>query len=49
MKKEEADVLKREFNEGTSEEDALNFMSSESLEESQMVLEFLEKYLGTVI
>ena len=49
MKKEEADVLKREFNEGTSEEDALNFMSSESLEESQMVLEFLEKYLETAI
>ena len=49
MKKEEADVLKREFNEGTSEEDALNFMSSESLEESQMVLDFLEKYLGTAI
>ena len=49
MRKEEADVLKKEFNEDTTEADALDFMSSEVLEESQIVLEFLESYLGTAI
>ena len=49
MRKEEADVLKKEFNEGTTKADALDFMSSEVLEESHLVLEFLEKYLGTAI
>ena len=49
MRKEEADVLKKEFNAGVPEADALDFMSSEVLEESHMVLEFLEKYLGTAI
>ena len=49
MRKEEADVLKREFNAETASADALEFMSSDTLAESEQVLEFLEKYLGTVI
>ena len=49
MRKEEADVLKQEFGTGTSHADALEFMSSEVLEESTQVLDFLEKYLGTAI
>ena len=49
MRKEEADVLKQEFSTGTSHADALEFMSSEVLEESTQVLDFLEKYLGTAI
>ena len=49
MRKEEADVLKREFNAETASADALEFMSSDTLAESEQVLEFLEKYLGTAI
>ena len=45
MKKETADVLKREFNATPGTEDALEYMSEETAKESTEILEFLEKYL----
>ena len=48
MKKEEADVLKRSSTQ-RPQCGCLEFMSSDTLAESEQVLEFLEKYLGTAI
>ena len=45
MKKETADVLKREFNATPGTSDVLDYMSEQSVEESTEILEFLEKYL----
>ena len=45
MKKETADVLKREFNSTPGTEDVLEYMSEETAEESSEILEFLEKHL----
>ena len=45
MKKETADVLKQEFNSTPGTEDALKYMSQETVKDSTEILEFLEKYL----
>ena len=49
MRKEEADVLKQGFRDTESTASALDFMSPELLEETEQVLDFLERYLGVLI
>lgn len=49
MRKEEADVLKQGYREAEPTASALDFMGSELLEETQQVLDFLERYLGVLI
>ena len=49
MRKEEADVLKKEFNAETASTDVLEFMSSNDLSETESLLEFLERYLQAAI
>ena len=45
MKKETADVLKQEFNSTPGTEDALEYMSEETAEESTEILDFIDKHL----
>ena len=49
MRKEEADVLKQGYRDTEPTASALDFMSPELLEETEQVLDFLERYLGVLI
>ena len=49
MRKDEADVLKKEFDAENASHNALDFMSSADLSEVESLLEFYERYLQVVI
>ena len=49
MRKEEADVLKREFKTETTSADALEFMEKEDVQKNEFVLDFLETHLQASI
>ena len=49
MRKEDADLLKAEYADGTSPAQVLEFMEEEDVQEDEFVLDFLEEYLGVNI
>ena len=49
MRKDEADVLKKEFDAENASHNALDFMSSADLSEAESLLEFYERYLQVVV
>ena len=49
MKKEDADLLKAEFNEGTPSAVVLEYMEEDDVRSDEEVLDFLERHLQAVI